>query len=74
MFIVINSFFRVRVLFTFDTEFTSVFDGQDGKSADEHMEEVISIVKNAYKDETLKRELGTVVNIIAEKKIYSGSL
>lgn len=55
MFIAINSFFRVRVLFTFDTEFTSAFDGHDGKSADEHMEEVISIVKNAYKDETLKR-------------------
>ena len=74
MFIAINSFLRVRVLFTFDTEFIHAFVGQDRKSADEHMEEVISIVKNAYKDETLKRELGTVVNIIAEKKTYRGSL
>ena len=61
----------VRVLFTFDDRFKDAFDGEDGKSADEHMEEVMRLVKNAYKDVTLKREIGTVVNIIATKVIKS---
>jgi len=62
---------NVRVLFIFDDNFENAFDGEDGKSADEHMEEVIRIVKNAYKDPTLKREIGTVVNIIGTKVIKS---
>jgi len=62
---------NVRVLFIFDDNFENAFDGEDGKSADEHMEEVIRIVKNAFKDPTLKREIGTVVNIIGTKVIKS---
>ena len=61
----------IRVLFIFDDHFENAFDGGDGKSADEHMEEVITIVKNAFKDPTLKREIGTVVNIIGTKVIKS---
>jgi len=60
---------NVRVLFIFDDNFKNAFDGEDGKSANEHMEEVISIVKNAFKDPTLKREIGTVVNIIGTKVV-----
>ena len=68
------SCFSVNVLFTFDTDFVEAFDGEDGKSAEEHMEEAIIIVKNAYKDITFKREIGTHVNIIDTKVIYEGSL
>ena len=64
-----NHIHSVRVLFIFDDNFKNAFDGEDGKSSDEHMEEVISIVKNAYKDPTLKREIGTVVNIIGTKVV-----
>ena len=64
-----NHIHSVRVLFIFDDNFKNAFDGEDGKSADEHMEEVISIVKNAFKDPTLKREIGTVVNIIGTKVV-----
>ena len=38
------------------------------------MDEVISLVKNAYKDKSLKNQLGTIVNIIATKEKYRGSL
>ena len=68
------SCFSVNVLFTFDTDFVEAFDGEDGKSAEEHMEEAIIIVKNAYKDITFKREIGTHVNIIAKKVVYDGSM
>lgn len=66
--------FSVRVLFIFDTEFYRAFDGEDRKSADEHMDEVLSIVKNAFKDKTIKRDIGTHINIIAERQIFNGSL
>ena len=64
----------VRVLFTFDKHFYEDFDGQDGKSAEEHMEEVVRLVTNAYKDKKFKREIGTHVNIIANKINYPVSL
>ena len=38
------------------------------------MDEVIALVKNAYKDKSLKNQLGTIVNIIATKEKYRGSL
>ena len=38
------------------------------------MDEVIALVKNAYKDRTLKREIGTIVNIIATKERHYGDL
>jgi len=62
---------NVRVLFVFDNQFKNAFDGEDGKSADEHMEEVIRIIRNAFKDATFKREIGTVVNIIGTKVVKS---
>ena len=62
--------YRIRVLFTFDKHFYKDFDGLDGKSAEEHMEEVTRLVTNAYKDKKFKREIGTHVNIIANKVHY----
>lgn len=62
-------FLSVKVLFTFDSAFHNYFDGQDGKSSEEHMDEVIKIVQNAYKHKTFKNEIGTQVNVLAEKRI-----
>ena len=58
----------------FDSEFYNTFDKQDGKSAEEHMMEVISVVKVAYKDPEMKREMGANINIIADKTFYDGSM
>ena len=60
----------MKVLFIFDIRFTNEFDGKDGKTADEHMNEVIKVVKNAYADRTLKSDIGTIVNVIGEKKTH----
>ena len=38
------------------------------------MDEVIALVKNAYKDKSLKDQLGTIVNIIDTKEMYYGDL
>ena len=38
------------------------------------MEEVIRIVQCAYKDKTIKKEIGTVVKIVGDINIYNGSL
>ena len=62
------------MLFIFGRNFYDEFDGLDGKSAEEHIEEVIKIVQNAYKDKTIKTELGTVIKIVATTKIYEGDL
>ena len=74
-FVLISSMaYSIRVLFTFDKHFNKDFDGLDGKSAEEHMEEVTRLVTNAYKDKKFKREIGTHVNIIAKKVHYDVSL
>ena len=68
------TYFSINVLFVFDSEFYNTFDKQDGKSAEEHMMEVISVVKVAYKDPEMKREMGANINIIADKTFYDGSM
>ena len=65
----IQNFFSIKVLFTFDSAFNNYFNGQDGKSSEEHMDEVMKIVENAYKYKTFKREIGTQVNVLAERRI-----
>ena len=71
MYKILIQIYSVRVLFIFDDRFKNAFDGEDGKTANEHMEEVIRIVKNANKDATFKREIGAVVNIIGTNVIRS---
>ena len=63
-----NFFFiySVNVLFTFDKEFRSAF-------GDEGMTQVIALVKNAYKDNSLASKIGTSVNIKGEATTYSGT-
>jgi len=64
----------VRVLFTFDSEFYAAFDGIDGKSGDNYMNEVMALVKNAFRDKSLKNAIGTRVNIIGTKKLHTGPI
>ena len=65
--------YSLHVLYTFDAKFYNEFNGKDGKSGDEHMEEVMALTKAAYLDATLKASLGTAVNIIGTKRRYKKS-
>jgi len=56
----------VKVLFTFDEAFTKAF-GTEGRN------QVMALVKNAYKDNALTKRIGTSVNIIPTAKTYSGT-
>ena len=57
-----------KVLFAFDSRFQEEFENKDGKSADEHMETVIALVKWAYLDKSLQNNLGNTINIIGSKE------
>lgn len=67
-------FFSLKVLFIFDSRFTREFEGKDGKTADEHMNEAIAVVRNAFADRTLRNEIGTTINVIAEKRTHPRSM
>ena len=58
--------FKVR--FAFDSRFQEEFRNKDGKSADEHMETVIALVKWAYLDKSLQSNLGNTINITGSKE------
>lgn len=64
----------MKVLFIFDSRFIREFEGKDGKTADEHMNEAIGVVRNAYLDRTLKSDIGTTINVIAAKKTHPRTL
>ena len=64
----------VRVIFKFDSEFYNAFNGLDGKSGDDYMNEVMALVKNAFRDKSLKNTIGTKINIIGTKKRYPGAI
>ena len=55
----------MKVLFTFDSKFVTTF----GAAA---MDKIIALVKNAYKHKTLKKLIGTTVQVTGTKKKYSG--
>ena len=38
------------------------------------MDEVMALVKNAYRDKSLKNAIGTKVNIIGTRQRYDGTL
>ena len=65
--------FRVKVLFTFDSNFQKDFREQDSPPNDDYAEQVIALVKNAYQDKTLKNAIGTIINIDGTIRWYSGS-
>ena len=58
--------FSVNILFTFDTKFVTAF-------GDAGMEQVIALVKNAYRDKKLKKMIGTTVQVIGTKKKHTGA-
>ena len=66
--------FSVKMLFIFTRKFYEEFDGLDGKSAEEYIQVLIKIVQNSFKDKTMRNEIGTVVQIVADTKIYEGDL
>ena len=63
--------FRVNVLFTFDNNFYNDFNGLSGISGDEYMNQVVTLVKNAFLDTTLKSKIGTDVNIVGTTKRHN---
>ena len=69
-----RSIYSVRVLLTFDSEFYTAFDGIDGKSGYDYMNEVMALAKNAYRDKSLKNAIGTKVNIIGTTKLHPGPI
>lgn len=62
------------MLFIFTRKFYEEFDGVDGKTAEEYFQVLIKIVQNSFKDKTMRNEIGTVVQIVADIKIYEGDL
>ena len=64
----------MKTLFIFTRKFYEEFNGIDGKSAEEYIQELIMIVQNSFKDKTMRNEIGTVVHIVADTKIYEGDL
>ena len=64
----------MRVLFTFDSKFYDDFNGLDGKSGNDYMNEVMALVRNAYRDKSLKNAIGTKVNIIGTTKLHPGPI
>ena len=66
--------FSVKILFIFTRKFYEEFDGLDCKFAEENIQVLIKIVQNSFKDKTMRNEIGTVVQIVADTKIYEGDL
>ena len=56
----------MTVLFTFDKGFNSAFGAEGGN-------QVMALVKNAFKDNSLTKNIGTSVNIIGTAKTYAGT-
>ena len=67
-----NFSIRVKVLFVFDKKFSTA-RGFKSRSWDKR-NQVVSLVRNIFRDKTLKNSLGTVVNIIATKKVVKKTL
>ena len=63
----------VKVLLTFDNAFYKAFNGAKGKNGTEYMNQVIALLRNAFKDKSMTTKLGTSVNIIGEAKRYDGT-
>jgi hypothetical protein len=63
----------IKVLFTFDNAFYNGFNGEKGQTGTEYMNQVIALVRNAYKDNSLTNRIKTEVNIIGEAKRYHGT-
>ena len=65
--------FRVKVLYTFDEAFYDAFDGENDKTGDEYISEVLALTKQAFADTTLKAYLGRKINIVGSSKKYDST-
>ena len=66
--------YSVKVLFTYDKKFYKAFNKKGGKPANAYMNQIIALVRNAFRDKTLKNAIGTRVYISASKKRYRNKL
>ena len=65
---------RVNVLYAFDNDFVSAFDGLSDKSATDWMDTFMELVAAAYADTSLTGYIGTTVTIKGTATTYDGSL
>ena len=63
---------RVKVLFVFDKKFSAAPGFKT--RPDDKMNQVVSLVRNSFRDKTLKNSIGTTINIIATKKVVKKTL
>jgi len=63
----------VKVLYTFDEAFYDAFDGENDKTGDEYISEVLALTKQAFADTTLKAYLGRKINIVGSSKKYDST-
>ena len=56
----------------YDKNFFNTFNKKGGKSANTYVNQIIALVRNAYKDKTLKNAIGTTINVKGSKKKYNG--
>ena len=66
--------FSFNVVFMFDDDFFNEFNNKGGKSADNYVDQIIALVKNAFKDKTLKNAIGTTINVKSFKTKYNGTI
>ena len=66
--------YRIKVHFIFDKKFNDAFHDKKGKSGEQRMDEVMRLVKNIYKDQSLSKELKTTINLVTTKRKHEGEL
>ena len=66
--------FSINVVFIYDKKFFKAFNRKGGKSASSYVKQMMALVRNAFKDKTLKDAIGTTINIKGSKKRYKGTL
>ena len=64
--------FRVKILFMFDKKFTRA--PGFNKNTQDKMNQIMALVRNSFRDRSLKNSLGTTINIIGTKKKYKKTL
>ena len=64
--------FRVKILFMFDKKFTRA--PGFNKNTQDKMNQIMALVRNSFRDRSLKNYLGTTINIIGTKKKYKKTL
>ena len=64
----------IKVVFMYDKKFFKAFHRKGGKSAGTYVKQMMALVRNAFKDKTLKDAIGTTINIKGFMKRYRGTI